>query len=354
MRQRTALDPESCSLRPPRPPREINQQLMGCPNRFDMTLGCHSTVCPLPSRRSDGQGQRPADTTCGVARHDTPSVLAPIVITPATSDAARTTTTPPRGAIRSRGATPSGRGDGPPGTPTSPGMLVRLGGRQHVLALQRRRFWRELGFATAHARRRCAHRRRGVRRPRAAADPGTLGAARVRPLPAAEHAAGAAAPRHVARLLPRRDPLVLHVEHGQPDGAHRDRARAGHRAAALARAVGRVVRGARAPPRRRGRRAAARARRAAARDGRRAAELRPAPARPGAHDPRRRSSADPAPFSPSTSTPRSIHRRSTCSSRSGRAISRKDGTSSTRKCIARGRTRSSSSVPSPTKRSRTS
>ena len=52
-------------------------------------------------------------------------------------------------AIRSRGATPSGRGDGPPGTPTSPGMLVRLGGRQHVLALQRRRFWRELGFATA-------------------------------------------------------------------------------------------------------------------------------------------------------------------------------------------------------------
>ncbi|HEX7941072.1 MAG TPA: sugar transferase, partial [Gemmatimonadaceae bacterium] len=33
--------------------------------------------------------------------------------------------------------------------PTPPGMLVRLGGRQHVLALQRRRFWRELGFATA-------------------------------------------------------------------------------------------------------------------------------------------------------------------------------------------------------------
>ena len=28
-------------------------------------------------------------------------------------------------------------------------MLVRLGGRQRVLALQRRRFWRELGFATA-------------------------------------------------------------------------------------------------------------------------------------------------------------------------------------------------------------
>ena len=26
---------------------------------------------------------------------------------------------------------------------------MRLGGRQHVLALQRRRFWRELGFAAA-------------------------------------------------------------------------------------------------------------------------------------------------------------------------------------------------------------
>ncbi|HEX7977577.1 MAG TPA: exopolysaccharide biosynthesis polyprenyl glycosylphosphotransferase [Gemmatimonadaceae bacterium] len=66
---------------------------------------------------------------------------------PATSDAARTTTTL-RGTNRSGGASSSGS-DGSPGTPTSAGMLVRLGGRQHVLALQRRRFWRELGFAAA-------------------------------------------------------------------------------------------------------------------------------------------------------------------------------------------------------------
>ena len=38
---------------------------------------------------------------------------------------------------------------GPVQSPSSPSMLVRLEGRQHVLALQRRRFWRELGFAAA-------------------------------------------------------------------------------------------------------------------------------------------------------------------------------------------------------------
>ena len=36
-----------------------------------------------------------------------------------------------------------------PPSPSSPSMLVRLEGRQRVLALQRRRFWRELGFAVA-------------------------------------------------------------------------------------------------------------------------------------------------------------------------------------------------------------
>jgi len=61
------------------------------------------------------------------------------------------TTTPQRGAIRAGGATPSGGAGGGDSdqTPSSPAMLVRLGGRQRVLALQRRRFWRELGFATA-------------------------------------------------------------------------------------------------------------------------------------------------------------------------------------------------------------
>jgi exopolysaccharide biosynthesis polyprenyl glycosylphosphotransferase len=38
---------------------------------------------------------------------------------------------------------------GPQQTPSSPSMLVRLEGRQRVLALQRRRFWRELAFAGA-------------------------------------------------------------------------------------------------------------------------------------------------------------------------------------------------------------
>jgi exopolysaccharide biosynthesis polyprenyl glycosylphosphotransferase len=37
----------------------------------------------------------------------------------------------------------------PAETPSSPSMLVRLEGRQRVLALQRRRFWRELAFAGA-------------------------------------------------------------------------------------------------------------------------------------------------------------------------------------------------------------
>jgi hypothetical protein len=41
---------------------------------------------------------------------------------------------------------PSG---GPPLTPSSPSLLVRLEGRQRVLGLQRRRFWRELAFAGA-------------------------------------------------------------------------------------------------------------------------------------------------------------------------------------------------------------
>src|SRR3954447_24708287 len=54
-----------------------------------------------------------------------------------------------RGAMRSGGASAPGGAGGGPGTPTPPGMLVRLGGRPRVLALQRRRFWRELGFATA-------------------------------------------------------------------------------------------------------------------------------------------------------------------------------------------------------------
>ena len=62
----------------------------------------------------------------------------------ATSDDARTTTlTPEAEGPEAR------RPRGPVHTPSSPSMLVRLEGRQHVLALQRRRFWRELGFATA-------------------------------------------------------------------------------------------------------------------------------------------------------------------------------------------------------------
>ncbi|HEV7993861.1 MAG TPA: sugar transferase [Gemmatimonadaceae bacterium] len=63
----------------------------------------------------------------------------------ATSDDARMTTTETPGEFR------PGRelGPLPAETPSSPSMLVRLGGRQHVLALQRRRFWRELAFAGA-------------------------------------------------------------------------------------------------------------------------------------------------------------------------------------------------------------
>ena len=60
----------------------------------------------------------------------------------ATSDDARTTTT-----LSPETARP--RSGGPVHTPSSPSMLVRLEGRQHVRALQRRRFWRELGFAAA-------------------------------------------------------------------------------------------------------------------------------------------------------------------------------------------------------------
>jgi exopolysaccharide biosynthesis polyprenyl glycosylphosphotransferase len=60
----------------------------------------------------------------------------------ATSDEARTTTVNPEVAR-------PGRSRDPVQSPSSPSMLVRLEGRQHVLALQRRRFWRELGFAAA-------------------------------------------------------------------------------------------------------------------------------------------------------------------------------------------------------------
>jgi exopolysaccharide biosynthesis polyprenyl glycosylphosphotransferase len=63
----------------------------------------------------------------------------------ATSDDARMVTTAPPGAPRPGG----GAGPLPPETPSAPSMLVRLEGRQHVLALQRRRFWRELAFAAA-------------------------------------------------------------------------------------------------------------------------------------------------------------------------------------------------------------
>ena len=63
----------------------------------------------------------------------------------ATSDEARIATTLTPEAARPEGATRRG----PVHTPSNPDMLVRLGGRQHVLALQRRRFWRELGFAAA-------------------------------------------------------------------------------------------------------------------------------------------------------------------------------------------------------------
>ncbi|MEO6525230.1 MAG: sugar transferase [Gemmatimonadaceae bacterium] len=46
--------------------------------------------------------------------------------------------------------TPSGAPvHGPQITPSAPSLLVRLGGRHRVLALQRRRFWRELAFAGA-------------------------------------------------------------------------------------------------------------------------------------------------------------------------------------------------------------
>ena len=62
----------------------------------------------------------------------------------AASDDARSTTLTPE-AERPEATRPRG----PVHTPSSPSMLVRLEGRQHVLALQRRRFWRELGFATA-------------------------------------------------------------------------------------------------------------------------------------------------------------------------------------------------------------
>jgi exopolysaccharide biosynthesis polyprenyl glycosylphosphotransferase len=65
----------------------------------------------------------------------------------ATSDAARPTTTlaPDADASRAERRAPVRS----PSSPSSPSMLVRLEGRQHVLALQRRRFWRELGFAAA-------------------------------------------------------------------------------------------------------------------------------------------------------------------------------------------------------------
>ena len=61
----------------------------------------------------------------------------------ATSDEARIVTTPMPETV------PPHAPRAPVQSPSSPSMLVRLGGRQRVLALQRRRFWRELGFATA-------------------------------------------------------------------------------------------------------------------------------------------------------------------------------------------------------------
>ena len=61
----------------------------------------------------------------------------------ATSDEARIVTTPMPETVPPRAPRE------PVQSPSSPSMLVRLGGRQRVLALQRRRFWRELGFATA-------------------------------------------------------------------------------------------------------------------------------------------------------------------------------------------------------------
>ena len=60
----------------------------------------------------------------------------------ATSDDARTQSLTPE-VVRPE------RPHGPVQSPSSPSMLVRLEGRQHVLALQRRRFWRELGFFSA-------------------------------------------------------------------------------------------------------------------------------------------------------------------------------------------------------------
>jgi exopolysaccharide biosynthesis polyprenyl glycosylphosphotransferase len=60
------------------------------------------------------------------------------------------TRTPPLG-VASAGGVPgiSGGGRDPKQTPSAPSLLVRLEGRQRVLALQRRRFWRELAFAGA-------------------------------------------------------------------------------------------------------------------------------------------------------------------------------------------------------------
>jgi exopolysaccharide biosynthesis polyprenyl glycosylphosphotransferase len=71
----------------------------------------------------------------------------------ATSDGARhaatSTAEAPRAESVRGGASVRAPAPSSPQSPSSPSMLVRLEGRQHVLALQRRRFWRELGFATA-------------------------------------------------------------------------------------------------------------------------------------------------------------------------------------------------------------
>ncbi|MEO8563009.1 MAG: sugar transferase [bacterium] len=63
----------------------------------------------------------------------------------APSDDAQLTTTSPTTELRPAGPL----GPLPAETPSSPSLLVRLGGRQRVLGLQRRRFWRELAFAGA-------------------------------------------------------------------------------------------------------------------------------------------------------------------------------------------------------------
>jgi exopolysaccharide biosynthesis polyprenyl glycosylphosphotransferase len=58
-------------------------------------------------------------------------------------------TSTPAGTPPQSGASGGAPLGGPTLTPSAPSLLVRLEGRQRVLALQRRRFWRELAFAGA-------------------------------------------------------------------------------------------------------------------------------------------------------------------------------------------------------------